>query len=125
MHSVKVDYVCGLIGQLPRHAGGRLQELSHRRARRDDGRLGGRALAARERAALLIGRDAGLIEAALAESCEISLAGTLDDAVATAARVATRGDTVLLSPACASFDMFRDYAHRGEVFAAAVRSLPQ
>ena len=77
------------------------------------------------RHAVLIGRDAGLLEAALAESCEVSLAGTLEDAVATAARVATRGDTVLLSPACASFDMFRDYAHRGEVFAAAVRGLPQ
>ncbi|MGE0029526.1 MAG: UDP-N-acetylmuramoyl-L-alanine--D-glutamate ligase [Steroidobacteraceae bacterium] len=77
------------------------------------------------RHAVLIGRDAGLIEAALAESCEVSLAGTLDDAVATAARIAARGDTVLLSPACASFDMFRDYAHRGEVFAAAVRGLPQ
>ena len=77
------------------------------------------------RHAVLIGRDAGLIEAALAESCEVSLAGTLEDAVATAARIAARGDTVLLSPACASFDMFRDYAHRGEVFAAAVRGLPQ
>jgi UDP-N-acetylmuramoylalanine--D-glutamate ligase len=77
------------------------------------------------RHAVLIGRDAGLIEAALAESCEVSLAGTLEEAVVTAARVAARGDTVLLSPACASFDMFRDYAHRGEVFAAAVRGLPQ
>lgn len=77
------------------------------------------------RHAVLIGRDAALIEAALAESCQISLAGTLDDAVATAARIAARGDTVLLSPACASFDMFRDYAHRGEVFTAAVRGLPQ
>jgi UDP-N-acetylmuramoylalanine--D-glutamate ligase len=45
------------------------------------------------------------------------------DAVRAAQSAATPGDTVLLSPACASLDMFRDYAHRGEEFAAAVRSL--
>jgi UDP-N-acetylmuramoylalanine--D-glutamate ligase len=43
--------------------------------------------------------------------------------VAAATRVAQPGDTVLLSPACASLDMFRDYGHRGDVFAAAVRAL--
>jgi UDP-N-acetylmuramoylalanine--D-glutamate ligase len=72
---------------------------------------------------LLIGRDAPRIEKALAglptERCR-----SLEEAVAKAASHAGRGDAVLLSPACASFDMFRDYKHRGEVFADAVRRLP-
>jgi UDP-N-acetylmuramoylalanine--D-glutamate ligase len=48
---------------------------------------------------------------------------TLEEAVARAAALARPGEVVLLSPACASLDMFRDYAHRGEVFTAAVRRL--
>jgi len=72
------------------------------------------------RAVLLIGRDAPIIEKAVpGERC-----GSLEEAVQRAARLAQPGDAVLLSPACASFDMFRDYKHRGEVFAAAVRGLP-
>jgi UDP-N-acetylmuramoylalanine--D-glutamate ligase len=50
-------------------------------------------------------------------------AETLQDAVEVAAGAAREGDAVLLSPACASLDMFRDYTHRGDEFAAAVRSL--
>ena len=72
---------------------------------------------------LLIGRDAPLIEKVLGkertERCE-----SLEAAVARAAQIACPGEAVLLSPACASFDMFRDYKHRGEVFAAAVKALP-
>jgi UDP-N-acetylmuramoylalanine--D-glutamate ligase len=72
---------------------------------------------------LLVGRDAPLIERVLAGlSCE-RCAG-LEGAVQRAAKLAGPGEAVLLSPACASFDMFRDYRHRGEVFAAAVRALP-
>ena len=72
------------------------------------------------RAVLLIGRDAPIIEKAVrGERCT-----SLEEAVQRAARLAQPGDAVLLSPACASFDMFRDYKHRGEVFAAAVRELP-
>ncbi len=82
------------------------------------------AVAAHARHVLLIGRDAPLIERALASSgVPLERCATLEQAVALAAQRARAGDAVLLSPACASFDMFRDYRHRGEVFAAAVHAL--
>jgi UDP-N-acetylmuramoylalanine--D-glutamate ligase len=77
------------------------------------------------RQAVLIGRDAPALESALAGVCACERAASMDEAVAAAARVAAAGDTVLLSPACASLDMFRDYAHRGDAFAAAVRALEE
>ena len=75
------------------------------------------------RHALLIGRDAAALEQALAGVCPLSRCTSLEEAVRAAAAAARPGDTVLLSPACASLDMFRDYAHRGSVFADAVRRL--
>jgi UDP-N-acetylmuramoylalanine--D-glutamate ligase len=75
----------------------------------------------RARVVIVIGRDGPRIEAALAGAVSTTRATTLSDAVRQAAAVAQPGDVVLLSPACASFDMFRDYRHRGEVFRAAVR----
>jgi len=81
------------------------------------------AFAGKVRCALLIGRDARALGAALAGTCECVYCGTLEQAVQRAAGLARAGETVLLSPACASLDMFRDYAHRGEVFAAAVAGL--
>ena len=63
------------------------------------------------------------IETALAGVCHTVRVGTLEEAVRAAARAAQPGDTVLLSPACASLDMFRDYTHRGAVFAQAVKEL--
>ena len=72
--------------------------------------------------ALLIGRDTPLIEAALA-GLATERSTTLEAAVQRAAELAKPGEAVLLSPACASFDMFRDYKHRGDVFAEAVRKL--
>jgi UDP-N-acetylmuramoylalanine--D-glutamate ligase len=75
------------------------------------------------RHAVLIGRDAPALERVLAGVCVCERAASMDEAVAAAARVAVAGDTVLLSPACASLDMFRDYGHRGDAFAAAVRAL--
>ncbi|MCW5573687.1 MAG: UDP-N-acetylmuramoyl-L-alanine--D-glutamate ligase [Steroidobacteraceae bacterium] len=72
---------------------------------------------------VLIGRDAPAIAAVLAGVCPVTREATLEAAVHTAARVARAGDVVLLSPACASLDMFRDYAQRGRVFEQAVREL--
>jgi UDP-N-acetylmuramoylalanine--D-glutamate ligase len=72
---------------------------------------------------VLIGRDAPQLAQALAQVCAVEFAASLPEAVRAAARAARPGDTVLLSPACASLDMFRDYAHRGAVFAASVREL--
>jgi UDP-N-acetylmuramoylalanine--D-glutamate ligase len=76
------------------------------------------------RAVLLIGRDAALIGQALqGAGVLLSDAASMDDAVQQAAALAQPGDAVLMSPACASFDMFQDYAHRAAVFAQAVQSL--
>jgi UDP-N-acetylmuramoylalanine--D-glutamate ligase len=82
------------------------------------------ALAAHGRALVLIGRDATRIEAAVAD-CGVPIihAQDMEQAVRKAAVAARGGDAVLLSPACASFDMFRNYAHRAEVFAQSVREL--
>lgn len=75
------------------------------------------------RTTILIGRDAGKIEAALNGVTDIIHAPSLERAVASAQSVANAGDVVLLSPACASFDMFRDFNHRGDEFVAAVKAL--
>ncbi len=72
---------------------------------------------------VLIGRDRQQLAAALADACPTEFADDMDAAVAAAARVARPGDLVLLSPACASLDMYRDYTARGAAFAAAARRL--
>jgi len=75
------------------------------------------------RAVLLLGRDAALIRQALQDTgVALHDAASMDDAVRQAAHLAHAGDAVLMSPACASFDMFQDYAHRAAVFAQAVQS---
>lgn len=81
------------------------------------------AAARHARAVVLIGRDAPRIEAALGGTVPVSRAKDMQDAVRLAAGLAQPGDVVLLSPACASFDMFRNYEHRAEVFHAAVREV--
>ena len=70
-----------------------------------------------------IGEDAELIADALRAAVAVSYASSLDGAVQHAAQLARAGDTVLLSPACASFDMFPGFVARGEAFAAAVHAL--
>jgi UDP-N-acetylmuramoylalanine--D-glutamate ligase len=84
--------------------------------------------ASRLRAVVLIGRCGDEIADALARHAPkipVSRAPSMDDAVVAAARLAHPGDTVLLAPAAASMDMFRDYAARGDAFAAAARRLTE
>ncbi|HSI38187.1 MAG TPA: UDP-N-acetylmuramoyl-L-alanine--D-glutamate ligase [Methylotenera sp.] len=78
------------------------------------------------RAVVLIGRDAPAIEAVLLDT-EVPLyqAADLPEAVNIAKKLAQTGDAVLLSPACASFDMFKNYVHRAEVFVSAVKRLKE
>ncbi|MBE0509696.1 MAG: UDP-N-acetylmuramoyl-L-alanine--D-glutamate ligase [Chromatiales bacterium] len=75
-------------------------------------------LQARARAVILIGEDAPLLARVLDGCCTLQHATTLAEAVSMAGQCAQAGDSVLLSPACASFDMFRDYQQRGEQFCA-------
>jgi UDP-N-acetylmuramoylalanine--D-glutamate ligase len=73
---------------------------------------------------ILIGEAAPLLRLAWAGAATITDAATLRDAVDLAAQEASPGDVVLLSPACASFDMFADYQDRGRQFKALVHALP-
>jgi len=76
------------------------------------------------RLVVLIGQDAAKIEQALADVVPVKLASSMEEAVHIADALSHVGDSVLLSPACASFDMFRGFEHRGEVFMKIVEALP-
>ncbi len=93
---------------------GKGQDFSHLR----------QAVTENARAVVLIGRDAGIIGNEL-KDCGIPLhfATTMEEAMQKSFLLAQMGDVVLLSPACASFDMFRNYIHRAEVFVAAVKDI--
>jgi UDP-N-acetylmuramoylalanine--D-glutamate ligase len=81
------------------------------------------AVRRRTRAVVLIGRDAGRMAAAIGQVVPLLRAGDMAQAVELAFNAAQPGDAVLLSPACASYDMYRNYIHRAEVFADAVAAL--
>ncbi|MDP1612042.1 MAG: UDP-N-acetylmuramoyl-L-alanine--D-glutamate ligase [Sulfuritalea sp.] len=82
------------------------------------------AVADHARAVILIGRDGPLIGQSIAAAgIQTETAADMDDAVRRARALARSGDAVLLSPACASFDMFRNYEHRAQKFVAAVRAV--
>lgn len=74
-------------------------------------------------AAILIGQTAGQIQTALGDTIAVHRCERLEEAVALGLQIAAPAGVVLLSPACASFDMFKSYAHRGDVFATAVARL--
>ena len=67
-------------------------------------------------------RPPATVQRTLPASLPVKRAASMEEAVSTAAGLAHPGDAVVLSPACSSFDMFRDYAHRADVFRAAVRA---
>ncbi|HEY1958412.1 MAG TPA: UDP-N-acetylmuramoyl-L-alanine--D-glutamate ligase [Polyangiaceae bacterium] len=81
------------------------------------------AMKKKGRAAVVIGEAAAHIEDALGPIVPVVRAASMDEAVKKSAELAKPGDAVLLSPACSSFDMFRDYKHRGDEFVRAVRAL--
>lgn len=81
-------------------------------------------LSRKARRALLIGASEEKLARALAGTVPLSRCGTLERSVESAHREAVAGDVVLLSPACASFDQFRSFEHRGEAFEALVNALP-
>jgi UDP-N-acetylmuramoylalanine--D-glutamate ligase len=82
------------------------------------------AVASHVKSLVLIGRDAPRLNAVLGDLVPVELAIDMSDAVQRAAARAVGGDIVLLAPACASLDMFANYAARGAAFTAAVEQLP-
>ena len=83
------------------------------------------ALTRKGRAAIVIGEAADAIAHAIGDRVPVRRAASMDSAVRAGAALARPGDAVLLSPACSSFDMFRDYKHRGDEFVRAVQALAE
>ena len=111
--------VIGALAQFP----GNVILIAGGRDKNDDFRLLRDSVAAKVKMLVLIGEAAGLLEAALADLVPIVTVQSMTDAVGSAGQHAVAGDVVMLSPACASFDMFNSYGHRGSEFKKAVLAL--
>jgi UDP-N-acetylmuramoylalanine--D-glutamate ligase len=83
------------------------------------------SLSRKGRAVIVMGEAADAISRAVGHLLPVCKADTMDEAVRLSASIANAGDAVLLSPACSSYDMFRDYKHRGDEFARAARALAE
>ena len=81
----------------------------------------GALMAERSNHVILFGQTRHQLEKAIGAGCPVTVVETLEEAVGLAGELASTGDTVLLGPACASYDQFRSYVHRGEVFCELVR----
>jgi UDP-N-acetylmuramoylalanine--D-glutamate ligase len=112
--------VIGALGQFEKN----VILLAGGRDKKDDYRLLRESVAARVKKIIVLGESAPLLRDALEDVVDILPAQSMAEAVCTAAREALPGDIVLLSPACASFDMFTSYGHRGNEFKKAVLALP-
>lgn len=111
--------VIGALKQFP----GKVILIAGGRHKGEDYRLLREQVATKVKRLILIGEAAPLLAEALADLTDTVFAGTMDEAVAKAADGGVLGDIVLLSPACASFDMFNSYGHRGQCFGEAVQKL--
>ena len=111
--------VIGALGQMAN----KVVLIAGGRGKGEDYRLLRKSVQEKVHDLVLIGESAGEIEGCLNDLVDCSRALTMEDAVAQAYNRAHAGDTVLLSPACASFDMFRSYGNRGDIFKAAVLEL--
>lgn len=103
--------------------GGNVILIAGGRDKGDDYTLLRESVGKKVRCLILIGEASELIAQALVGVTEVQKASSMEEAVMLAAAIAQAGDVVLLSPACASFDMFENYSHRGKVFTAAVQKV--
>ncbi|MFA7257189.1 MAG: UDP-N-acetylmuramoyl-L-alanine--D-glutamate ligase [Kiritimatiellales bacterium] len=111
--------MCAAVKMCP----GKVHLIAGGRAKESDFSLAKDLLAQRVSHLYLIGEASGAMQAAWGDAVRCDFCGTLEAAVMAAQKQAKPGDTVLLSPACTSFDQFRDFNERGDCFAAAVRGL--